>query len=331
MKNAKQVFWADINSSFGVWHFPNTTFRHQKSCFDVSYTSNSYGACDIERSRASDRSRIAVIGDSFVEGYGVSHETRFSNILETKTGIPHLNFGTSGSFGAIQESLLYSDLVNDFDHDAVLIGLLPDNDFDDDNRSSSDRYVPYWSGAYPTYELKYTLDDVAKSSFAPEQMNFNTWKVVQRNYTHIANVADYVSAIWEYRKKVAHSNEEDYVSEKSRFVRFSNEEFNRLIYSYEQIIKAAGNKKIIIFSIPRVYDLEYFLLNKKSPLGERITQWANQFPTVQFIDLLPLMSNHLEKNDLESFTLFHTCDGHWNASGHALAAALLLQHISEYQ
>src|SRR5205085_12186176 len=43
-----QPFWQDINADFGVWHPPNSTSRHQRSCFDLIYTSNSHGIRDRE-------------------------------------------------------------------------------------------------------------------------------------------------------------------------------------------------------------------------------------------------------------------------------------------
>src|SRR5687767_4875494 len=51
------IFWRDVNPDFGVWHLPNSATRHTKSCFDVTYRSNSHGARDPERALQSDRRR----------------------------------------------------------------------------------------------------------------------------------------------------------------------------------------------------------------------------------------------------------------------------------
>jgi hypothetical protein len=95
-------FWAYINPVVGMWRYPNTTFRHVTDCVDQEYATNSAGARDSERSlRSTDKRRVVVLGDSMIEGYGLASGDRLTNKLEEKTGIEHLNFGTSGSFGTI--------------------------------------------------------------------------------------------------------------------------------------------------------------------------------------------------------------------------------------
>src|ERR1700757_1363940 len=79
-------FWADINPDFGVWHRPNGHFYHQGGCFSVEYTTNSYGARDVERSLHSSRPRTVLLGDSMIEGFGMQTEERLSNLLEKGAG-----------------------------------------------------------------------------------------------------------------------------------------------------------------------------------------------------------------------------------------------------
>ena len=143
-------FWADINPDFGVWHRPNGHFFHQGGCFNVQYTTNSYGARDVERSLHSTQPRTVVLGDSFVEGLGVADQYRLTNILEKETGREYLNFGTGGDFGPLQYALLYKTLAAKFDHNLVLVGVLPDNDFRDMDPAwgkthHQGRYRPYYA------------------------------------------------------------------------------------------------------------------------------------------------------------------------------------------
>src|SRR5205823_2999909 len=99
-------------------------------CFDAVYRSNSYGARDKDRQKESLGSRrVIVLGDSMIEGFGVDAADRVTDRLERATGIEHLNFGTSGDFGSIQEWLLYTRVKKDFDHSEVMLFMLPDNDF----------------------------------------------------------------------------------------------------------------------------------------------------------------------------------------------------------
>src|ERR1700704_4339500 len=71
-------FWADINPAFGTWHPPNGHFFHKSGCYSVEYITNSYGARDVERSLHSSLPRTIMLGDSFVEGYGLPAEDRLS-------------------------------------------------------------------------------------------------------------------------------------------------------------------------------------------------------------------------------------------------------------
>ncbi len=152
-------FWRVISPDFGVWHPPNATYRHRKTCFDVTYTSNSHGMRDAEVSLTSPMSRVAVIGDSFVEGWGIDDGRRFTERLQALTTSEHLNFGVSGSFGTTQAFLLYRTLAARFDHQAVIFSILPGNDFVDDTAPPRElaadavRRRPYLVGDYPNYEL----------------------------------------------------------------------------------------------------------------------------------------------------------------------------------
>src|SRR5215469_8276141 len=84
--NNMNGFWADLNPDFGVWHKSNATFIHKGSCFEVTYTTNSYGAIDKERSLRSTEPRVIVLGDSMMEGYTLERWDRLSDQLEQKTG-----------------------------------------------------------------------------------------------------------------------------------------------------------------------------------------------------------------------------------------------------
>ena len=187
---SEEPFWSDSNARFGVWHKAGVSVRHRKSCFDVVYQANSYGARDAERDLESDTPRVVVLGDSFVEGYGLDVGDRTSNLLEDHAGIEHLNFGSTGHFGPTQFYLVYEWLARDFEHDAVLVGILPDNDFLDDDFDYGriaywNRYRPYWTGEYPDYELIYF-----PQSRAPENPTLARLKHVLSESTYTYNALD---------------------------------------------------------------------------------------------------------------------------------------------
>ena len=58
-----------------------------------------------------------------------------------------LNFGVSRNFGPVQYSVIYERLAKDFEHKTVIIYLLPDNDFGENDYSNwrgSKRHRPYY-------------------------------------------------------------------------------------------------------------------------------------------------------------------------------------------
>ena len=98
-------YWAYIDPVVGMWRRPHADFVDEGRCYTTHYTSNSAGARDRERSvESSAERRVVVLGDSFVEGYGYDETQRFTELLEARTGIEFMNWGTSGAFGTIQEA-----------------------------------------------------------------------------------------------------------------------------------------------------------------------------------------------------------------------------------
>ena len=175
--SGQKPFWGDFSEIFGKWRMPHDSLRKNR-CDDntlLSYKTNNVGARDINRSlkNTANKKRIVFLGDSFVEGIMVNTQDRCSNILEKNTRLEHLNFGINGT-SPINYYLIYKSLAKKFDHDVVIIGILPANDFED--YSEGDEvglinfpiYRPYWENTKQGYELKYSLTSVnqAYSSLA---------------------------------------------------------------------------------------------------------------------------------------------------------------------
>ena len=105
--------WRTEKEPWGAWHKVNSeTDRHQMSCFNTTYKSNDVGARDsINYLSLSSNNNVAIIGDSFVEGYGIDIKDTFSYKLKKSYGKQGLNFGVSGNFGPVQEYLIYKLLI----------------------------------------------------------------------------------------------------------------------------------------------------------------------------------------------------------------------------
>jgi hypothetical protein len=302
-------FWADINPAFGVWHRPNGRFYHQGGCFNVQYTTNSYGARDVERSLHSSRPRTIVLGDSFVEGLGVADQNRLTNILEKDTGREFLNFGTGGDFGPLQYALLYKTLAAKFDHNLVLVGVLPDNDFRDmslewGKTHHTDRYRPYYADDFSiVYTGKFDRD--AGEGF---------WDRVEaylRAYLASYHVGQFLYSSLYWRMAPPYSGYNDYDSV----------DFARLEHALADIKATAGehHAQMAVFLIPTLTDFLRYHQSAANRVGPAVEAWgkANGIPVK---DLLPEMDGRAA-GDYRPF--FLRCDGHWSPEGGKVAAEVL--------
>ncbi len=302
-------FWEDSNRAFGVWHRPNGRFFHQGGCFSVVYTTNSYGARDVERSLHSSKPRAVVLGDSFIEGLGAPDKDRLTNILERDTGREHLNFGTAGDFGPLQYALLYKTLASKFDHNLVLVGVLPDNDFHDMSpewgaKYHKGRYRPYYAPDFSVYYTG-TYDPHAGESLADHTEAF------LRAYLASYHVGQFLWSRMFWTRAGQYSGYNDY----------NQVDLARLEHALNDIRSTADahGARVAVFLIPSVNDFVRLRNAHQDRLGPFLENWGKS-AGIQVKDLLPEM-NQRSGGDYKSF--FLTCDGHWTAKGAYAAAAVL--------
>jgi hypothetical protein len=302
-------FWADINPVFGVWHRPNGHFFHQGGCFSVEYTTNSYGARDVERSLHSSRPRTVVLGDSFIEGLGLRDEERLTNILERDTGREHLNFGTGGDFGPLQYALLYKTMAAAFDHNLVLVGVLPDNDFRDMSLAwgrdhHAGRYRPYYAD---DFSIVYT------GQFDPNAGQ-RTWDHVEaflRAYLASYHVGQFLYSRMFWRTHGAYSGYNDYTDVDLARLKTALHDTNTTA--------EAHHAKMAVVLIPSVNDFLRLHQSGTDRLGPVMQRWGHD-AAIPVKDLLPEMDAQ-SHGDFRSY--FLSCDGHWTARGSRVAAEIL--------
>lgn len=320
-------FWYDLNTDFGTLHLPNDTYRQKKTCFDVIYKSNSEGFRDIERPIKSGVKRVVALGDSFIEGYGVNPEHRLTNLLEDDTKSPHLNFGLAGNFGPTQYYVLYKSLASKYNHDAVLIGILPSNDFIDDDYEinltyGGYRYRPFFKGNYPDYELVYNLNRIEMSKARPRTVGFKSRLL--KNFSYTYTLYNYIRA----KSYIAKLSDTERL-EKNKIPSYSNyttQQFHRLKYALEQIKKASEGKKIMVFTIPIFKEIVAYRETNKNPLGQDLNKVCGDLG-IDYLDLLP-ETNALSLEACEA--LFLPCDGHWSKKGSLFALEAIKNKFSYY-
>jgi hypothetical protein len=323
-----QNFWFDLDGNFGTLHLPNDVYRQKKYCFDVVYKSNSKGFRDVEREVIAENKRVVALGDSFTEGIGVQMKDRLTNLLEQETNIPHLNYGMAGNFGPTQYMMLYKKLAREYTHEAVLVGILPSNDFIDDDyeialKVGGDRYKPFLNGTYPNFELLYFTDSIHKSRARPIKQGL-IYKTL-KNFTNSYNMYRYLS-VMERVKAIPQDKLLD-ASKVPSYFNYSELQFNRMRYTLETIKKMAGNRPVMVYSIPIEKEIKAYREHKQNPLGKELKAVCDSIE-VEYLDLLPKTENLTEE---EYEALFLSCDGHWSEAGNTFAKAQIESFFRYYK
>ncbi|WP_298508361.1 hypothetical protein [uncultured Kordia sp.] len=321
-------FWYDLDENFGTLHLPNDVYRQKKYCFDVVYETNSQGFRDEEREFNSSTHRVVALGDSFTEGIGVNMADRLTNLLESNTKTPHLNFGLAGNFGPTQYWMLYKTHAIKYTHDAVLVSILPSNDFIDDDyeialKVGGDRYRPFLKGNYPDYEVVYHTQNIEDSRARPRNPHF-IHKLL-KNFTHSYNMYYYLRS----RKKISEIPKGQLLeaSKVPSYFNFSPAQFDRLHYTIKVIKELAGNRPVMVYSIPIEKEIKAYRKHKKNPLGKQLKAVCDSL-NVEYLDLLPKTNDFTED---EYKALFLPCDGHWSEAGNDFAKQEITSFFSYYQ
>lgn len=333
----RKPFWGDFNQDFGKWRLCHDSLNKNR-CDDntlLVYKTNKFGARDEERSlkNTTSKKRIVLLGDSFIEGIMVNTINRCSDILEEKTHNEHLNFGINGT-SPINYYLTYKYLAKKFEHNVVIIGVLPANDFED--YSDGDEatliqfpiYRPYWKNTNNGYNLKYSLSSInqAYGSLA-----------IYNNPKAIFHIKDSVYQSLSFEKKMkseflansyllkllgemGKNKVTERFNHTSIFENYPKDKWATFSYSLKKLIDEAKGKEIIVLTIPTLKDIQLYQKNRKNTLSAQMGAFCKE-SNVAYIDLLPLFN--VVKNPNE---LYVECDGHWNEKGEKLAAEILLKH-----
>jgi VWFA-related protein len=304
-------FYDGTHPIFGVWHVPNAEIEHPRICFKARYASNSAGARDRERESTSDDPRVVFLGDSFIEGWGLDAKQRLTDRLERATGIEHLNFGMA-YFGPYQSLLAYRHLAKDFDHTAVVMAILPENDFIDieldlamETADYSYRYRPY---------LRKTPDGYEHFDYRENRL----LRLLRRHsYAYAASHA----ALANLRHRLSGETAEAPLL--SRFYDFSDEQFDRLEYILEELASEAEGKRLVVLLLPTVRDFDVYRAGEPTPLSQRLEALDSR-EDVRVIDLLPVMAAYTDQWERYSFS----CDYHWSSFANWVAARAVFSEFN---
>ncbi|MFN4146108.1 MAG: hypothetical protein ACK4GN_09820 [Runella sp.] len=333
----KRPFWGDYSKFSGRWRMPYDTLINVPCHGDtVIITTNSFGMRDRERDLKNNTSqkRVAMLGDSFLEGYIVNTPQRHSDLLETATQAEHLNFGLNGT-SVINYYLTYKHLAKRFEHDVVTVAILPANDFEDYTSQQKISlmeypiYRPYWEGDFPNVSLQYSLAHIGQSIASPPNHTRprHTQQVVDSIYRSLPLI-EQIRAEWHLNSYLnaclRHGVSQLTKSRIAQTGSFSKEFFESrwpaFEYSLEQLAKEAKGKKVFFYVIPILSDLEAYDKNRTDDLSPRLEKLCQKY-NIMYINTLPIF--HAKGREVWS-KLYEPCDGHWTAAGEKMMAEILL-------
>ncbi|GAB3960501.1 hypothetical protein GCM10028805_57990 [Spirosoma harenae] len=332
--NLKPYPAGDLHPVTGRSHVPNGSFCFTNCLGDsIRWTYNSAGSNDKQRDVDNPdpaKKRIAFLGDSFLEGYMVNNPKRLSNLLEQQTGLEHLNFAVYSS-GPIHYYLTYKTIAKAYGADVVIVGFLAANDFEIYSTHQAyqqvdwPQYIPYWQGVYPHYTLRYSLANVDQSILHGNHTQASLLKVVDSVYASLPFgsklKADFLTHSSIIRVVDALNTKAYREGSFTKYEQFSELEWQYVSYSLTKLIQEARGKKVLLLSIPTLWDLKALKRGKVNRLDPLLANFCQQQGAL-FIPLAPTFL--ASKQTLQTF--YVPCDGHWSAEGEAHVAAALIDN-----
>lgn len=317
-------------NSWGSWNVPNYKGRIANNCFDVNYQFNSYGARDKERTLEG-KNRTIVLGDSFIEGWGVDQDKILAASLEKKAGTEYLNFGIAGSgTGVLNQYMLYKDLASKYEHDSVIVGMYPGNDFQDNDPaawggSAKLYYRPFWklNEDKSDIEIVYFAEKV-EGKFLPglEPENKAPHFTVYDHLTEFSATLNLVTVLKNYKISLSKESQQkfSYNLEVPEDARLAS------LIIHDKFSKLIGQKNKYVVIIPAGSDVFHYLKTgkKKVPKFEEFKSKLSE-QGWQVIDTMDTFAS-LPENKISEYFI---CDGHWNDKGNALAAEYILKTIKK--
>ncbi len=323
-----ESFWRDIDPAFGTWHPPHTSYIETVNGSDIVYSSNAYGARDRERQKESAKERVIVIGDSMIEGLHVSEEHRLSNKLEALTAVEHLNFGVSGEVGTIHYWLIYQTLAKQFDHSAVIVSILPANDFIDNDftygkKANRFRYRPYLTGEYPNYTLEYCC--IQKETLTTSHLSPFLVRYILRDFSYSYHAWVYFKKRNAIKSSFRQQSESLPQRAYSGYYDFDEKQWLGMRYTLEKLRTESTGKELLIITVPVVADFARSKQEATVPPLRTLLKDASTDLGFTYFDLMEDISKTEHFDDLHLPE-----DPHWTEYGAEVVAQLLLDKWSFY-
>lgn len=296
------------------------TYSRDEFTYPIAVNAHSMRQHDVSLERVPGRKRIAVIGDSFVWGVGVSDEQRLTERLAEKLDAEVLNFGVAG-YGPIQY-VLTIDRILAFDPDLVLLIFCLGNDWGDN--VLFDRYDYFKPYAVPDeqagFEIRgYPLPNVDDFGFNESDTGSVLLDRLVGAFNRGLGRPEQAGLVGYHDWMVYHLDDLD---EEQRALTEQAIEINEaLLVQLDRKIRAAGTPWAIV-PAPTKCEYSQTCVNDDSGLrlgALRILEATAARIGVPMIETVSLLDG----------SYFWKKDGHWKPEGHERIASQIAETVRE--
>jgi hypothetical protein len=326
------------NPYWGVWHFANDVVEHRRSCFSARYETNEYGMKN-GPVRTGTR-RIALLGDSFVEGFGLDNDRTAAHRLEELLGPPYqvLNFGVSGYFSTIDEVALFDNFAKFFAPEVAVLFFVSYNDLEDLLGARQAKLID--RDLRLIYPRARSLEEVASvvtrqttQPFAAttphglciRQVLDLAWKVMGQQLQMWMNLR------WDARHEIARP----YLVDEDADMRRAWAIVEASLRHLTDVAREQGTALVVV-SVADPYQIDtnwarLVSLREPTPLvpshpNEHLGAICKRLG-IRHYDMLPEVQRYVREHDLSFPLLSFRCDRHYDVEGQELMARLVFAYL----
>lgn len=324
--------WDHVAGKMGI-------FQTDEYTTELGFNSRGVRGPECPYTKDSQTFRIVILGDSFAEGYSVSFENLFSELLRVKLNqnpgrrYEIVNLGIAG-YSTDQEVLLFENEAQKYKPELTIL-LFYENDVWFNTQPD------YWRGRKPSFQLKEgelaLFDPAAPASWIKPKNNGSFRGMIKRFYLY-----NFLNKMLEnspqlYRLALK-SGIKKFPDEFRVWKKISDPDFAQAWDLTEALLLRLKNSaekvgsRFVVFYVPselcidsRAWEEAEFKYNISRDVWSPDTVGADLTAICRknSIPLIDPKDDFLKQNK----RLYFRRDGHWNADGHALVSDILYSYI----
>ena len=310
------------SEKFGFEHIPDARGINKSNEFDIKVFINSEGLRDYEipKEKPPNTKRIALVGDSFIEGIQVELEKTVAKQLESNLGkesFQVINFGVGG-YGMDQKFLYIKEKVVVFNPDTIIL-FLSSNDLDDIKNNNlltkENGILNFRTVKIESSKVK-KIKDVLRKSYLANFLWLFSLKKDQTISKSIPMEFRLYQGLIDQETQTYLEMTKDLIVEAKKLTEGNNAEFI-LITGADRIQAHPKFTNEFVENYLTTSDkIDYF------------NKYFNNFAkenNIIYLDLLPIFRREIENNH----DVYFNSDGHWNEYGHGVVARNIANFLRE--